>query len=117
MAGRAFLPGSNSLGITACMGFWFHNAGCRIVQDIAHAIDISAGTEAHPIFLRQAWVFGHQVQPFLLATGVTTLTEFEELFQRMQREIQDHTFCGLCFLRQVIAMKRSKDDPPEPFRY
>jgi ubiquinone/menaquinone biosynthesis C-methylase UbiE len=115
-ADRTFSPSNNFLGITACMAAWFHDAGCRIVQDSAHAIDISAGTTAHAPFHRQAWIFGHQVQPFLLATRVTTLTEFEEVFKNMQKEIQAPTFCGICFLREVVAVKLREGERLEVFR-
>lgn len=115
-AGHTFSPNNNSLGITACMAAWFHNIRCRTLHDIPHAIEISAGTPAHPTFLRQAWLFVHQVQPFLLATGVTTLTEFEEVFQRTQKEISADTFCGICFLREVVGIKLREGERLEVFR-
>ena len=115
-AGHTFSASNNSLGITACMDAWFHEAGCRTVQDIAHAVDISGGTPVHPIFRRQAWLFGHQVRSFLVATGVTTLTEFEAVFQRMQMEIQAPGFHGICFLREVIGAKLREGEQIEVFR-
>src|SRR2546423_2674664 len=48
-AGRAFAPGY-SLGITSCMGRWLRDAGYRIAQDQAYAIEVSAGTKGHEIF-------------------------------------------------------------------
>jgi ubiquinone/menaquinone biosynthesis C-methylase UbiE len=114
VAGRAFSPGS-SIGITAYMESGLRNAGCRSsIQSIVHAIEVSAGTAAHSIFARHAWAFGHQVRPFLLATGVTTAEECEAVLLRMQREIQADDFCGICFLRTVMGVKRRGDDPPEP---
>ncbi len=103
-AGRAFAPGY-SLGITSCMGRWLRDAGYRIAQDQAYAIEVSAGTKGHEMFARQAYVFGNQVQPFLLETKATTATEFEEVFTQMQKEIRDESFCGLCFLRTVVGVK------------
>ncbi len=115
-ADHTFSPSNNSLGITACMAAWLQNAGCRIIQDNAHAIEISVGTPAHPTFLRQTWLFAHQIQPFLLATGVTTLPEFEALFQRTQKEISAQTFCGICLLREVVATKLHEGEQPEVYR-
>lgn len=115
-AGPTFSPSNDSLGITACMAAWLQNAGCRIYQDIPHAIEISAGTPAHPTFLRQTWLFAHQLQPFLLATGATTFPEFEALFQHTQKEISSDTFCGICLLRQVVAMKLREGEQIERFR-
>ena len=57
------------------------------------------------MFVRQAYVFGNQVLPFLLQTKVTTASEFEEVFGQMQKEIRDESFCGLCFLRTVVGVK------------
>ncbi len=103
-AGRAFSPGS-CLGITPLMGCLLRDAGCRVTRDIAHVLDVSAGTTAHRLFCRQAWVFGCQVRPFLLKTDVTTVREFEEVFGRMQKEIKGDTFRGMCFLRTVMRVK------------
>ena len=114
--GRAYSLGERSLGITACIAAWFQNAGCRVVEDIAHTIDISAGAPAHSIFLRQAWIFGHQVQPFLVASGATTLSECEEVFHRIQKEIAAETFSGMCFLREVVGMKLREGERLEVFR-
>lgn len=104
MAGRAFTPG-NSLGITACMGQWLRYGGYRVVQDRAYGIEVSAGTKGHEMFAGQAYVFGNQVLPFLLETKATTAAEFEEIFTRMQKEVRDESFCGICFLRTVVGAK------------
>jgi len=114
--GRAYAPSNSSLGITACMAAWFQNAGCRIVENIAHTIDVSTGTAAHALFLRQSWIFGHQVQSFLLASGATTLAEFEEVFQSVQKELAGEAFCGMCFLREVVGMKLREGERIAVFR-
>ena len=104
MVGRAFTPG-NSLGITLCMSRWLRDSGYRVVQDRAYGIEVSAGTKGHEMFARQAYVFGNQVRPFLLETKATTATEFEEVFTRMQKEVWDESFCGICYLRTVVGVK------------
>jgi ubiquinone/menaquinone biosynthesis C-methylase UbiE len=113
-AGRAFSPApGSSLGITAYMGSWMRNAGCRITENITYALDISAGTPFHSTFSQQAWVFGHQVRSFLLATGVTTAKEFEGILRQVRREMQAETFCGLCFVRTVVGTKLQEGEPLE----
>ncbi len=104
MAGRAFAP-SNSLGITLRMGQWLRNGGYHVVQDRAYGIEVSADTKGHEMFARQAYVFGNQVLPFLLETKATTAKEFEEIFTRMQKEVWDESFCGICYLRTVVGVK------------
>lgn len=115
-AGRAFSPApGSSLGITAHMGSWMRNAGCRISQNNTYAMDISAGTPFHPSFSQQMWIFGHQVRSFLLATGVITAKEFEEVLRQVRREMQPETFCGLCFVRTVVGVKLREGEPRERF--
>lgn len=103
-AGRAFAPGY-SLGITPRMGRWLRDAGFRIAQDRAYALEVSTGTMGHEMFARQVFVFGNQVLPFLLQTKVTTAEEFEKVFGQVQKEIRDKSFCGMCFLRTVVGIK------------
>jgi SAM-dependent methyltransferase len=102
-AGRAFCPG-NALGVTAHTGCWLRDAGCRIKQDTAHALDISAGSKGHEAFLRQLLVFAQQVRPFLLEVGVATEAELEEVFLTMQQETQEERFCGILFLRTLVGI-------------
>ena len=80
-----------------------------MAQSFAHAIDVSAGTEASRSFLQQVRVFGHQVRTFLLTTGVTTEAAFEDVFSQAQKDIRAETFCGLFFLRTVIGIKQMDD--------
>lgn len=102
--GRAFSPG-NSLGVTLRMGRWLGDAGCRITQDRAHAIDISAGSKGHDAFIHQ-WEFsGEQIRTFLLEMGVTITAEFEDVFLEMQREIREENFCGMLYVRTLVAVR------------
>jgi SAM-dependent methyltransferase len=103
-SGRAFTPG-NSLGVTARMGRWLGDAGYRITQSRAYAIDISAGSRGHDAFVRQARLSGEQLQTFLLEMDVTTEAEFEEIYLEMQQEIQEEQFCGMLYLRTVVGVR------------
>ncbi len=103
-SGRAFSPG-NSLGVTMSMGRWLDDAGCRITQNLAYAIDISAGSKGNDAFIRQWRFSGEQIHTFLLKMGVTTEAEFEEIFSEMQREITEENFCGLLYLRMLVGVR------------
>ena len=107
--GHAFSPGNagNSMGVIACMGHWLRNAGYRITQSKAHVIDISAGSTGNEAFVTQVNISSEQICSFLLEAGVTTVTEFEDIFLEMQQDIQDEKFCGLIYLRTVVGMKTS----------
>lgn len=102
--GRAFVPGY-SLGITPRMGRWLRDAGFRIAQDRAYALEVSVGTTGHEVFALQAFVSGNQVLPFLLQAKVTTAEEFEAVFAEAQKEIRDESFCGMCFLRTLVGVR------------
>jgi SAM-dependent methyltransferase len=103
-SGRAFTPG-NSLGVTARMGRWLGDAGYRITQSRAYAIDISAGSTGHDAFVRQVRLSGEQLRTFLLEMDVTTEAEFEEIYLEMQREIQEEQFCGMLYLRMLVGVR------------
>jgi len=80
------------------------DAGCRVAQDRAYTIEVSAGTRGHDMFVREVEVFGQLIQPFLLELGVT-VERFDEVFQRVLREIREEEFCGICYLRTVVGVK------------
>src|SRR5260370_40268371 len=84
-SGRAFSPG-NSLGVTMSMGRWLDDAGCRITQNLAYAIDISAGSKGNGAFIRQWRFSGEQIRTLLLEMGVTAEAELEAILSEMQRE-------------------------------
>lgn len=106
--GRAFSPGfSLRLGINSWMNSWLYDAGCRLTQNKDYHIDVSYGTEAHAPFIRQAWVFGHQIRRFLLDTHTTDATHFEETFTQAQQDMHAKTFHGICPLHTLIGTKRS----------
>src|SRR6266566_3627599 len=102
--GRTTSPG-NSLGMTARMDRWLSDAGYRITQSEAYAIDISTGSKGHDAFVRQVWISGEQVRTFLLKTGITTAAEFEDVFLKMQQEIQEERFCGMFYMRTLVGVK------------
>jgi SAM-dependent methyltransferase len=103
-SGRAFTPG-NSLGVTARMSRWLGDAGFRIRQSRAYAIDISAGSKGHDAFVLQVRLSGEHLRTFLLEMNVTTATEFEEIYLEMQREIEEEQFCGMLYLRTLVGVR------------
>lgn len=105
--GHAFSPGKsgNSMGLIARMGHWLRNAGYRITQSKAYAIDISSGSKGNKAFVTQVSIAGEQIRTFLLEAGVTTVTEFEDIFLQMQQEIQEEQFCGLVYLRTLVGRR------------
>jgi SAM-dependent methyltransferase len=110
VAKRSFSPGYTlALGIASWMDNWLYDAGFDIVRDKDYLLDISAHTPQHSIFVSQACALALQIQPFLLETGVTTSTTFENLFITLRKELHAHTFCGTCPIHTLVGMKRRKE--------
>jgi hypothetical protein len=74
-------------------------------QSNAHAIDISAKSKGHDAFVKQLSVSRQQILTFLPEVGITTVSEFEDLYSEMQQEIQEEQFCGLLYARTVVATR------------
>jgi SAM-dependent methyltransferase len=102
--GNVFSQG-NSLGLTARMGSMLSDAGCKCTQTKAYAIDISAKSQGNDVFMTQLSISHQQICTFLLEVGITTVTEFEDLYLEMQQEIQEEQFCGLLYVRTVVAKR------------
>jgi SAM-dependent methyltransferase len=86
------------LGITPMMGSWLRRIGCRMVESVPTAIEVSTGAQAHPCFVRQVEVFGQQITPFLCEQGVIPAADLAHLLTQVAEEIRQGGFCGLCFL-------------------
>jgi ubiquinone/menaquinone biosynthesis C-methylase UbiE len=109
------------LGITPMLGRWLRDAGCgaprerplysiwgideRVIHQTAYAIEVSAGQPAYDGFVGQTRRFAQRVKPFLLRTGVTEDQEHTDLCERLEAELANQAFCGLCFLLRVWATR------------
>lgn len=103
-SGHALSQG-NSLGLTAQMSGLLGEADYRCTQSKAYAIDISARSKGNAAFMTQLNISRSQIRAFLLDSGLTTITEFEDLYVEMLREIQEEQFCGLLYVRTVVASR------------
>jgi hypothetical protein len=81
------------------------DAGCKYIHSKAYAIDISARSKGNDAFMTQLSISRQKIRAFLLDVGITTVTEFEDLYLEMQAEIRGEQFCGLLYVRTVVAMR------------
>ena len=103
-ADRAFSPGfTPQLGIASRLRYWLRTQHCILKHDDTRYLDISHGKPTHSIFVQQAISFAQQIRPFVLSTGEITETQFDTLFTRMQKEISERGFYGVCPLHTIIA--------------
>ncbi len=99
------LSQGNSLGLTAQMSGMLDDAGYRCTHSKAYAIDISAKSKGNHAFITQLSLSRSQIRAFLLESELTTITEFEDLYVEMQQEIHEEQFCGLLYVRRVVASR------------
>lgn len=97
-AGQRFSPERPMLGITPMLGGFLRNAGFLNIQQKAHVIDFSIGTEEYEAF-RQNWRVAFKLlEPFCVKMGVTTEEEFDQLYERLELEMLLDNFRGIMFL-------------------
>jgi ubiquinone/menaquinone biosynthesis C-methylase UbiE len=93
------------LGITPMMGGWLRHAGCRAVEAFPTSVEVSIGTRTHVAFVQQVEVFGQQMVPFLCEQGIIAADDLADLLKRVQEDMQQEHFCGLCLLLTVYGYK------------
>jgi hypothetical protein len=103
-SGHVYSQG-NSVGLTARMGSLLSSAGYRCTHSKAYAIDVSAGSKGNHIFIILLSNFRLQIRRLLLQSGLTSVAEFEGLYTEMQQEIREEQFCGLLYMRTVVAKR------------
>ena len=100
--------GRRHLGLTALLGIWFKQAGFQPVQQIPTAIDIAFASETYACFTQQVEAFLRHIRPLLLTQKVTTLDALDELALQVEVELRQESFCGLCWLLNVLGHKPAK---------
>lgn len=103
LGGRAIGP-SWTPRLTPQLLVHLQHQNCRIEQDTAHTLEISARTDLGKHYIRHMRQFGRQMRPFVLETGATTGKEFDAAFARALRDIQSPLFCAVCFVRTIVAV-------------
>jgi SAM-dependent methyltransferase len=86
------------LGAVPMLKRFLQKAGYQHIDHMAHAIDFSAGSEAHYGLFKDMQILFPLAQPFLLRWGMTAKEELERLYQEMLAEMLSEEFCGVFFL-------------------
>lgn len=105
LAGRTFSPEGLNAGITPRLGKFLRDAGCQNLKMQAHAIDYSAGAEAHANMYQDWRVALKLLQPFLIKMGVTTQEEADRLYNQVLAEMLSNDFCGIGYFLTVCGEK------------
>jgi len=92
---RTFSPDGRQFAVISQLARLMRDAGFQNIQNRAHAMDHSAGTDAYEIWYQLYKITFKLLEPFLVGSGATTSAEFERMYQQMLAEIQSEQFCGL----------------------
>lgn len=105
VAKRSFSPDGLHISITPMLSRFLRNAGCTDIQYAAHAIDFSAGSEAHEEFFQNMMIGLQLLQPFLLKLKVITQEEIDLLYQQALTEVQADDFCAVLYYLSAWGRK------------
>lgn len=105
LAGLTSSPDGRNFGITPLLNHLLQEAGCTNIEQKAHVIDFSSGSEAFESMYENCVVAFNLVQPFLVKMGVTTPEEAEQSYQQMLYEMMQEEFCGLWYYLTTWGQK------------
>jgi ubiquinone/menaquinone biosynthesis C-methylase UbiE len=106
--GQNFATRGHRIGITPVLRRYLKEAGAVNLKQMAHVIDYSADTENYESFLKDWRTAFKLLEPFLMATGVITAPEFDQLYDQMLIEMMSKEFCAVMFLLTVTGEKPEK---------
>ncbi|MBV9689133.1 MAG: class I SAM-dependent methyltransferase [Ktedonobacteraceae bacterium] len=99
-----YVLGSTTPGIRAYMAQLLKRAGCSVVQDQQHVLDISTGKPAHHAFVQQARVLTQQLRPLTIQVGVVSCEAYDALAVQALEQMRTGQFCGVLFLHSMLAV-------------
>ena len=94
-AGLGFSPDGLHIGITPMLGRLLQNAGCQNIQNRAHTLDFSFGTDLHQAMYEDGKILFELVKPFIVATHVASQEEVDKISEQALKETQTEEFCGI----------------------
>ncbi len=103
--GQGFSVDGRHVGITPHIRHFLLQAGCIDVQEVAYALDFSAGTLMQKPVCDDLWVAQKLVQPFHVGVGVATQDEVDRLYEQIPGEMLSDDFYGTLYLDTVWGSK------------
>ena len=96
--GLSHTPNQRMYGATVMLSRYLRDAGCVNIQERPSIMDFSSGSEYCQAMNHQWGIVFELVEPFLLATGVTTKPELERLRQQFSIEMLEDSFRGILYM-------------------
>ncbi len=97
-ASLSFSPDGRHFSITMMLNHFLREAGCMDIQERASVINFSAGTAIHNTYYEITQVAFEQMKPFLLAMGILTQQQFEQIYRDVLIEMLEDNFCGILYI-------------------
>lgn len=104
-SGRGFSPVGRSSGITVVLKRFLADAGFHTLHHQAFGLDGSAQSQAAQRWKEDFLLLYYLLAPFLVATGVTTHQEMEELYAEAIHDLDEPTFCSMLYMLSVWGCK------------
>ena len=106
-AGISYSPTEQprNYGLTPMLGYFLRDAGCQNIQQQAHILDFSAGSQAFASNYENMKLGVKLIQPFLLKWEVTTQKQLDTLYERILFEMTMPDFRGLSYIASVWGEK------------
>ncbi|MBV9229166.1 MAG: methyltransferase domain-containing protein [Chloroflexi bacterium] len=104
-AGHSFSPHGRTFGTSNVLRLLLRRTGYERISYQAHALDYSAGTDAHQSSCQNLLVFHKLIQPFLVQMHIASQEELDSLYKQMEEEIQTETFCAIDYFLTVWGRK------------
>jgi SAM-dependent methyltransferase len=96
--GQGFSVDGRHVGITPYLRHFLLQAGCLNVQEVAYALDFSAGTPMQKPVCDDLWVAQKLLQPFHVGMGVATQEEVDHLYEQIPTEMLSDDFYGTLYM-------------------
>lgn len=96
--GQGFSVDGRHVGITPHIRHFLLQAGCMDVQEVAYALDFSAGTPMQKLVCDDLWVAQKLLQPFHVGMGVATQEEVDRLYEQIPTEMLSDDFYGSLYM-------------------
>ncbi|HEX7734502.1 MAG TPA: methyltransferase domain-containing protein [Ktedonobacteraceae bacterium] len=105
-AGLNFSATGYNQGIIQMLPALFRQSGLTVLGRMAHAIDISFGSEAHEGFYRDFSMAFQLLEPFLVKMQITTANEWRDLSHQCLLEMLEEDFCSVMLLLTVWGSRK-----------
>ncbi|HVB74172.1 MAG TPA: methyltransferase domain-containing protein [Ktedonobacteraceae bacterium] len=103
--GLSFSPDGRSIGIIPVLSRLLRQAGFKDIGKMAHVIVNAPDEPGSSMWIEDFKVTTQTVLPTLIKLGITTQTEFDELYERAMRDAMSPEFSALLYFVTMWGVK------------